>query len=110
MLTNSNQEAHFPEGNTSVAVCWNIKEVQKSIKGKDGLTYKAETWEREEKSGPYVCFMSVREYKKGEFVSAEDSPVDGGMSIKQAQYIAEELAKALKYAYAFTNNMTRSRR
>jgi hypothetical protein len=97
MLSSSGQEAHFPEGNTSVAVCWNIKKTKKTLRGEDGLTYKADVWERIKKSGPYLCFMSIREYEKGGFVRDEDSPVEGGMSYEQAENIIKELAWALKY-------------
>jgi hypothetical protein len=96
-LTNANKEAHFPKGNNSVAVCWNIHKALKSLKGEDGLVYKAEVWERAKDSKPYIDFVSVREYEKEEFVESEDSPVDGGLSIDFAQSIADELYRAIKY-------------
>lgn len=94
-LENAGQEVHFPDGNVSVAVCWNIICHPKSIKGKDGLTYKAEVWERN--SSPYIDFVSVREYREGEYSKNEDSPVDGGFSIKTAEGLTRELTKAVEY-------------
>lgn len=98
MLEDSGQEVHFPGANTSAAVCWNIKKTTKTLKGEDDLTYKAEVWERVKGSGPYLCFINVREYGNGKFFRSEDSPVEGGMSIIQAKNIAKELAVALEYA------------
>jgi hypothetical protein len=98
MLTNANQEAHFPAGNNTVAVCWNIHQVAKSIKGPGDVTYKADVWVRRPNSKPYIDFVSVREYNKGEFVKDEDSPVAGGQSIQTATRLAEELLRAVEYA------------
>jgi len=95
-LENSNQEAHFPDGNGTVAVCWNIRSATKTIKGADGLSYKAEVWERQ-KAEPYIDFIGIREYDKGEFVADEDSPVRGGLSIKAALKISDELIRATQY-------------
>ena len=91
------QEVHFPEGNSTVAVCWNIHTVTKTIKGSDGLTYKAEVQERRPKAEPYIDFVALREYEKGEFVKDEDSPVVGGLSTVRAKEIAEELIRAAQY-------------
>jgi hypothetical protein len=101
-LKDSNQEAHFPDGNDTVAVCWNIKQTTKSIKGEDGLTYKAEVWERQ-KVEPYIDFIALREYDKGDFVKDEDCPVDGGLSVNSALRISEELIRAAKYIKEMKN-------
>jgi hypothetical protein len=110
-LDNSGKEAHFPEGNNMVAVCWNIHHAEKKIKGEDGLTYKAEVWERTKYPGrdndPYIDFVTVREDDKDErkavglppyFYEDEDSPVDGGLSLKSAESLAAELVRAIAYA------------
>jgi hypothetical protein len=102
-LGNSGKEAHFPEGNNMVAVCWNIHRAEKKIKGDDGLTYKAEVWERTKYPGrdndPYIDFVTVRETgDKDESYEDEDSPVDGGLSLKSAEAIATELTRAVAYA------------
>jgi hypothetical protein len=96
ILSNTGREVHFPDGNNAVAVCWNTKTVTKSIKGADGLTYKAEVRERT-KTEPYIDFVSVREYAKDDFVEDEDSTVAGGISVKYAESLAQELIKAVAY-------------
>lgn len=96
ILPDASQEVHFPEGNFTVAVCWNISEVRKTIKGNDGLTYKAEVYERRT-AEPYIDFVAIREYEKGDFVKDEDSPVEGGLSTVRAKEIAEELIRAAQY-------------
>lgn len=95
-LEDAGQEVHFPEGNTAVAVCWNIICRTKSIKGEDGLTYKAEVWERSSYQ-PYIDFVLVRENGEGEFSKDEDSSVAGGISLKVAERISRELTTAVNY-------------
>ena len=97
-LTNSGKEAHFPAGNQSVAVCWNIHQIDKSLKGEDGLTYKAHVWEKHKDSKPYIDFVTVREGEENEFYESENSPVDGGLSLPYAEGIAQELIRAVEYA------------
>jgi hypothetical protein len=64
ILSNSGKEAHFPGDNTAVAVCWNVHRVEKKIEGADGLTYKAEVWERtaysKKEPQAYIDFVTVR--------------------------------------------------
>jgi hypothetical protein len=95
----SNKEAHFPDGNDHVAVCWNIRDVTRTIKGEDGLAYKAQVWERKENKF-YIDFITFRRHE-GLFVEDEDSPVDGGLSIEFAEKITKELNRAIEYAKSF---------
>ena len=92
-LTNTEKEAHMM--GDIVAVCWNIKRIEKSLK-KDGLTYKATVWERSDEK-PYIDFIQIREYEDGYFCEDKYKPVEGGISVKRAERIRDELGKALEY-------------
>jgi len=94
-ILSNGKEVHFPAGNYSAAVCWNVKKIEKKLKGPDNLIYRAEAWERESK--PYVDFITIREYQKDVFVEDEDSPVDGGLSVEAAKKLSEELSRAVEY-------------
>ena len=102
ILSNAGKEAHFPGDNTAVAVCWNVHRVEKKIEGADGLTYKAEVWERSpsphgnKEPQAYIDFVTVREDGEDTWED-EDSPVDGGLSIEFAEKIAKELVRAIQY-------------
>lgn len=94
ITSNTGKELHMV--GDSVAICWNVKRIEKKIKGEDGLTYKAEVWERSG-NDPYIDFVCVRERAEGEFYEDDDSSVAGGMSLKSAERIRDELTKAIEY-------------
>lgn len=77
-----------------VGVCWNTTKEQRQIKGEDGLTYYALAPVRD--GAPYIDFVLIRE-RNGEVWEDEDSPVDGGISINEAERIINELGWAVEY-------------
>ena len=84
-----------------VGVVWGIKKVKKTIYAGDGVTYAAEVWERKPDSPitqyPYIDFLDIREDSMGDFYADDDSPVQGGLSVKSAMQVAKELAEAVHY-------------
>jgi hypothetical protein len=97
ILGNSSKEAHMV--GDCVAVCWNVKKTYKEIKGEDGHSYKAEVWQRTG-AKPYIDFIAVSERSNrddGNYYECDYSPVDGGLSTKQAEKIRDELTRAIEY-------------
>jgi hypothetical protein len=82
-LTNTEKEAHFPDGNQSVAVCWRIKP----------KNFNEESWIRQ--GHPYISFVSV--YRGDDTCEDEDSRVEGGFSSLEALEIVRELFTANIY-------------
>ena len=87
-----------------VGVVWPTEKVKKKLKGDDGLTYTAEISVRKTDAiygdtYPYIDFLDIREdsHEAGEFYEDDDSPVIGGIDVKQAMQIAQELASAIHY-------------
>ena len=78
-----------------VGVVWNVTKKQKTIKGEDGVTYRAEVPVRD--GDPYIDFISIREYDNDTPVEDEDSPVEGGLNTKAAAQIITELYDAISY-------------
>lgn len=82
-----------------VGVVWSVTKKQKTIKGEDGVTYRAEVPVRD--GDPYIDFISIREdnYPNGdtETYEDEDSPVQGGLSVSTAAKIAVEIHEAIQY-------------
>jgi hypothetical protein len=94
ITSNTGRELHMV--GDSVAVCWNLKRSEKKIKGEDGLTYKAEVWERTSIE-PYIDFVRILKNRDEEFYEDDDSSVAGGISLKGAERIRDELTKAIDY-------------
>ena len=78
----------------SVAVVWNTKPDKKTIE-QNGVKFTAQI--RVRSGDPYIDFVSIREYGKGEFVEDEDSPAAGGLSVRRAEELSKELAAAVEY-------------
>lgn len=87
-----------------VAVRWNLKhEIIKKTIVQDGLTYHGTADEYKRDGKPYISFESVRTCD-GEIYLDEDDPVSGGVGLKMAQQLADELQKAVDYL-AFIETM-----
>lgn len=98
------KEVHMMRGENSIikgsiGVVWNCKDVVKILKGEDGIEYKATVPVRNGK--PYIDFLSIREYTKGEYLEDEDSPIRGGISPEFAAILIEELQWAIDYINNF---------
>jgi hypothetical protein len=79
----------------AVGVCWNIHHTTRTIKGEDGLTYRAEVPVRDD--DPYIDFVTIREEEGDTPWEDEDSPVEGGMDVEYAEEIVQELQWAIAY-------------
>ena len=79
----------------SVAVVWNTRSVRRTIQD-SGKSYEV-TDQVRDKTKPYIDFVWIQEGADGEVWEDKDSPADGGLSIKEAQNLADGLLRAIEY-------------
>lgn len=91
-FTTNDREVHMFGDN--VGVCWNIEYKLRHIREEDGLTYEAMAPIR--KGDPYIDFVNI-EYHNNKVYEMEDSPVEGGLSLKFTEQIYQELEQAIVY-------------
>lgn len=85
-----------------VAVCWNLKtERVKTIVA--GIEY---TGKRQTRYGnPYIDFVTVwQDEKTDKLYEDEDSPVNGGINIRDAKMLVIELQLAIDYMNELKND------
>lgn len=79
-----------------VGVCFRIE--KKTTRVRDGnKIVTTDTWNKEEYPMPYIDFVWIRMDSKNEPYVDDDSPVDGGLSTKEANQLANELILAIQY-------------
>jgi hypothetical protein len=91
-IVQTHREVHMM--GDSVAVCWNTKDKQ-TTEIKDG------GWTRTineiiRTSEPYIDFVWMREMD-GMWYEDDDSPVAGGLSLRTAKAVRDELSLAIEY-------------
>jgi len=78
-----------------VGVVWNLVYKDKKLLDVDtGETHTVRVTVKDDE--PYILFVSVNKYNDS-YYSDEDSPVDGGFGIEQANNIIVELQQAIEY-------------
>ena len=80
-----------------VAVVWNCEQEKRTLKGEDGIIYRADVPVRN--GTPYIDFISLQ-HDGEEVYEDDDSPVDGGLNAGQALQVAQELELAARYLEA----------
>ncbi len=80
-----------------VGVVWNTRDV--TTKTVDPQGRRVTTTERVRTGTPYIDFLDIRE-DDGEPFENDDDPVSGGLTMKQAAKIAQELLLAVEYLKA----------
>lgn len=98
------KEVHMMRGEDStikgsIGVVWNCKDEVKTLKGEDGLEYKATVPVRDGK--PYIDCLSITKWDDGEYLEDEDSPIRGGITPIFAAVLIEELQWAIDYIQQF---------
>jgi len=97
------KEIHLVKGNLIVGVCWTCEEKIKKIKH-EGTTYKATILER--KGDPYIDFVNLRGDGDGGIYEDEDSVVEGGLCLKYALDLVDELTNACEYLKQLNEKIT----
>ena len=78
-----------------VGVVWNTSIEKKRLQDAGGTTYTAEVPVR--KGKPYIDFLWIREEDTDSPYEDEDSPISGGISLKVAAKLSNELNDAISY-------------
>ena len=77
-----------------VGVVWPTRDV--TTKSVDAEGNRVTTTKRVRASSPYIDFLWIRE-TDGEVYEDDDSPVSGGLALKQAAKVVQELLLAIEY-------------